>query len=918
VKEESELLTGVFVVQLGFGTAAQVMAAAAEWATRRTEGLALADVLVQRGMLDADKRKMVEALSGRALQVNGGDVARTLQSLSSGLKPLLNSISSSLVPTPVTTRPSQGASQVDSLEGSENVSDEPLGRYDFETGPHGTTQELGRGGIGRVVVVHDRFLGRDVALKELLHEHTSNPSIATTRVVALEQRFLREARLTGQLEHPAIVPVFELGRRLDGGLYYTMQRVRGRTLHELLSEGSGLEDRLKHMGSYLTVCLAIAYAHSRAVVHRDIKPQNVMVGPFGETYVLDWGLARVKGKKDPRAQDLKLQPDITGNALEGGAIGTPSYMSPEQAEGKIEQIDERSDVWCLGAVLYEMLTGRPPYTGVNPFDVLAKITKSKVVPVREREPQAPPELAAIAEKALQHKREERYANAEEMAKDIDAWLRGARVGAHEYSSWELVRRFGRRNRLSLSVTSVAAVLLLVLGGYGIRQVRQQRDQARAFAQLFLEEVSDKLEPIAGSKPLVEELTHKTLDYYRANVDPKSGPRDERIRLATTWLKIGRLAIDVDRFDDAASAFSFAKQVAQPLAEEEPYDPRGRVLLSAALVGLGDVPEMRGDTEGALKLYTEATVEAQAAVSASPDDFDALDALSRTYNRKTAMLTSSWRQREALEPAQKGVEVDRRIAALQPDNDAVKAGLAISIGALATVYMHINEPQKAMQMFGEEISIAESVLQRNASDIRAMRAVGDAELYRAALSRAGKDETAWREHVEHAYDVALKLVKKEPNDTFGRVILGSAEVQIGKAEDAYKMFAPQADIALSSDGVAVYAQAMFFTSRYAELIELAANPAPAADPTVKTFAALGAALKGDAATSARLAQQAGDVSDAELTWIIGLVTQRIEGDSPLLQQARRLAERIDEGDRTLDNAAKRQALLDYAKALKTLE
>src|SRR6185436_19147574 len=135
----------------------------------------------------------------------------------------------------------------------------------------------GRGGIGRVVVVHDRFLGRDVAMKELLAEHISNPSVGTTRVVALEQRFLREARLTGQLEHPAIVPVFELGRRLDGGLYYTMQRVRGRTLHQVLKDARSLEGRLKVLSSYLTLCQAIAYAHSRAVVHRDIKPQNVMI-----------------------------------------------------------------------------------------------------------------------------------------------------------------------------------------------------------------------------------------------------------------------------------------------------------------------------------------------------------------------------------------------------------------------------------------------------------------------------------------------------------------------------------------------------------------------------------------------------------------------------------------------------------------
>jgi tRNA A-37 threonylcarbamoyl transferase component Bud32 len=402
VREDSELLLGVFVVQLGYGTPAQVMAAAGEWAARRGEGVTLADVLAQRKLLDGERRRMVEALMGQALSINQNDVSRTLQHLATGgLDSLVRSISNSMT----SEHPTQATPQADSLEGSENVSDEPIGRYDFDTGSGGKPHELGRGGIGRVVVAHDRFLGRDVAMKEVLSEHTSNPNVATTRIVALEQRFLREARLTGQLEHPAIVPVFELGRRLNGGLYYTMQRVRGRTLAELLNEARSLKKRLELVTSYLTTCQAIAYAHSRAVVHRDIKPQNVMVGPFGETYVLDWGLARVKGRSDPRASDLKLQPDITGNVLEGGAIGTPSYMSPEQAGGKVDEIDERSDVWCLGAVLYEVLTGTPPFTGTSPFDVLGKILKDPVLPVRELEPEAPKELVAIAEKALQRRRE---------------------------------------------------------------------------------------------------------------------------------------------------------------------------------------------------------------------------------------------------------------------------------------------------------------------------------------------------------------------------------------------------------------------------------------------------------------------------------------------------------------------------------
>jgi serine/threonine protein kinase len=912
VKDDSELITGVFVVQLGFGSAQQVMAAAAEWATRRAEGLSLSDVLMQRGLIDADKRKMVEALSGRALQVNGGDVARTLQSLSSGLKPLLSSISHSMVGDAKATKDSQP--QADSLEGSENVSDEPIGRYDFETGPHRTTEELGRGGIGRVVVVHDRYLGREVALKELLQEHTSNPAIATMRVVALEQRFLREARLTGQLDHPAIVPVFELGRRLDGGLYYTMQRVRGRTLHELLVQDRSLEGRLKHMGAYVTVCHAIAYAHSRAVVHRDIKPQNIMVGQFGETYVLDWGLARVKGKKDPRAQDLKLAPDITGNVLEGGAIGTPSYMSPEQAEGRVEIIDERSDVWCLGAVLYEILTGTPPYTGVNPFDVLAKIAKQKVLPVRERVKYAPAELAAIAEKALQHKREDRYANAAEMAKDVEAWISGARVGAHEYTSWELLGRFARRNKIILSAASIATAVLLVAGAYAVAKVRAQRDQAREFAQLFLEDVSDKLAPIAGSTPLVEQLTHKTLEYYRNNVDAFSGPRDERLRLTGAWNKIGRLAFNVDKLTESESAFNFAQQVAHRLVDEDPADVQGHVVLSAALVGQGDVAQQRGDVDKADARFTDGTMQAQRAVDGAPEDLGALDALSRGYSRISTLYLETGRDADATEPAAKALEVDKKLSSLQPGNISALLGLSISQQQLAEVLMRNNRLDEARALNEGAVTTLAKVLQRAPQNSQALRASSDADLMRASLLRRVRDEEGARVALKRAYETASLLVEKEPDDVVGLANLSLAAVELGNAEKAYSSLSAQGAGAVTSLLIEEYAVSMFLSGRYSELLTLPAKAPAQSRRTVCAFAALAAAMKGDAEAAARLATEAAQAPHSDLRWILDQTTHALSAEpgSALRQRAAALSQRIDEAERKNDHPAMTQALLDFAK------
>lgn len=315
-------------------------------------------------------------------------------------------------------------------------------------------EELGRGGIGRVVLAHDQRLGRDVALKELLASAGSGSGVT----VASLARFLREARVTARLEHPGIVPVHELGRRADGSLFYTMKRVRGRSLAQILRAARTPAERLATLSAFRSVCDAVAYAHSRGVVHRDLKPDNVMVGAFGETVVLDWGIAKVRGAPDVAGDAPAPQPDAdVGQTVEGAAMGTPSYMAPEQARGAHAEVDERSDVWGLGAILFEILVGAPPFTGTSVMAVLAKVLTDAPPRVAVHAPQAPPELAAIADRALQRDPAARYRSAAELSADVAAFLDGRAVGAYGYSSLELVRRFVRRNRAA----TIASVLVLV-------------------------------------------------------------------------------------------------------------------------------------------------------------------------------------------------------------------------------------------------------------------------------------------------------------------------------------------------------------------------------------------------------------------------------------------------------------------------
>jgi WD40 repeat protein/serine/threonine protein kinase len=368
------------------------------------------------------------------------------------------------------------------------VTPESPGRYRRQLDP-----EIGRGGIGRVLRAHDQHLGRDVAVKELLAdarrlEPGLLPSDADggTPVSPTVLRFLREARVTGHLEHPNIVPVYELGERADGTLYYTMKLVRGRTLAAALREADGLAGRLALLAHYGHLCNAIAYAHSRGVIHRDLKADNVMLGEFGETLVLDWGLAKVKGRRDLRGAEIAREAQLyrdaaAGLTVEGALLGTPSTMSPEQAAGAIDAIDERSDVWSLGAVLYELLAGRRPFRGATAWETISKVQSEAVTPPRQLDEEIPAELSSICMKALSRDRDARYPSARELAAEIASFQSGARVLAHEYTSLEHLRRFAAKNKPAL-IAGGAILLAIVTSLVLVASSWRDEREARRWAQ----------------------------------------------------------------------------------------------------------------------------------------------------------------------------------------------------------------------------------------------------------------------------------------------------------------------------------------------------------------------------------------------------------------------------------------------------
>ncbi len=331
--------------------------------------------------------------------------------------------------------------------------------------------EFAHGAMGRILQAWDPRLDRPVAIKELI-----------TLGGDLEPRFVAEALITARLQHPSIVPVYEAGRWSSGSPFYAMKLVSGRSLADVIAEKKTLEERLALLPHVLAVAEAMAYAHSERIIHRDLKPSNVLVGEFGETVVIDWGLAKLlvqEGEPEPSAQSVEPTVRSSDSSLthHGAVVGTPAYMPPEQAMGR--SVDERADVYALGAILYQLLAGTRPYGDGSSKEVIDRVVRGPPMPLGERQKGIPADLLAIVDKAMARGPAERYATARELAEDLRRFQTGQIVRAHVYSWSERVRRFVRRHRGAVIVTAVALLALIGLGTLSIVRILFERDRAES-------------------------------------------------------------------------------------------------------------------------------------------------------------------------------------------------------------------------------------------------------------------------------------------------------------------------------------------------------------------------------------------------------------------------------------------------------
>jgi serine/threonine protein kinase len=485
---DRNLLFGILALQMDFISRDQLVAAMNAWVLDKAKPLG--QVLVEQGALSSSRRGLLDPLVDEHVAQHGGDPERSLAALSSvsDIRPVLAPIGDADVRASLNLLQARGQSESsDTLPQKERPT--PVTGLRFRIlRPHA------RGGLGEVFVAEDGELHREVALKEIQNQHADQP--------ASRDRFLLEAEITGGLEHPGIVPVYSLGCYADGRPFYAMRFIKGDSLAEAIERFHAAESPKQNTGErlvalrgllrrFLDVCNAIAYAHSRGVLHRDLKPSNIMLGKYGETLVVDWGLAKATGNTTPPNDqpEQPLQPYSDGGStptLVGSAIGTAAYMSPEQAAGRLNQLGPASDVYSLGATLYHLLTNKTPFEGNDVGDILRRVQQENPLPPNRVKSGVPTALSSVCLKAMSLSPQDRYSSAIEMASDIECWLADEAVSAHKESIWQKVTRWSRHHQELAAFFGIAGVcdFILLVIFLGREVFRSDRFLGPLLAQLL--------------------------------------------------------------------------------------------------------------------------------------------------------------------------------------------------------------------------------------------------------------------------------------------------------------------------------------------------------------------------------------------------------------------------------------------------
>jgi eukaryotic-like serine/threonine-protein kinase len=778
--ESRELLFAATAIRLGFVDRSALIRLLNGGTYDR--GQSLARLMTERGLLNANTRATVEAEVLSTLRSHKGDadlalaqsgpIAEELKSIVTrnatqktigGGNDNFNTIgdepAQTIAPEPLPhTSPGSGAaarSQPDLAEtqartGEETVSRAGATQFDsYATqSVYRTDQEVierlryrilrshAKGGLGEVFLANDQELNREVALKEIQGRHANDEQ---SRL-----RFMIEAEVTGNLEHPGIVPVYGLGRYPDGRPYYAMRFVRGISLKEAIARFHQAETAERDpgtraiefrtlLGQLVDVCNAMAYAHNRGVLHRDLKPANVMLGAFGETLVVDWGLAKFKDIQEAptEANSHLIRPMSAGSSsrtLFGSAVGTPQYMSPEQAAGQLDQLGPATDIYSLGAILYTILVGNAAFLDRDLLVLLDKVRKGDFRPPREVDPKVHPALDAICRKAMALRPEDRYSSARTLADDVEHWLADEPVSVYREPVIARLARWARRHKTAVAAT--AALLLTAVVSLAIYSVliKRERDRTERFYVLARGAVDEMLTQL-GKEDL-------------ANV-----PQMEPVR---------------------ARMLQKAKDFYEKLLTARAGDPRAARDAALATVRLADIETLIGD-KGAMGRYDDAVKKLQDLRRTGASNQNSTLDLAGALHARGLLLRQVGRYDDAEHDLSEALSLRNEMLARSPDDLNLQRARIDSLYHLAALHDRVGNAAKAKEEYGDVLAAAKTLANGPSGTLDDLRLLGRYTNNMANLVARGK--AADQAEAKGLYDAALEIqkdvVKRDPVTAFYR-------------------------------------------------------------------------------------------------------------------------------------------------------
>lgn len=776
---DCNLLFGVLALQNDFISREDLIAALSVWLQDKSRSLE--QILKQRNAIPEDEHALLVALCNKHLERHNNDVEKSLASLSS-----ISSLRSQLK--------SLGDQQIDELLSSVSVARQDVDPFATVSLSSPSSVETrfrilrphAKGGLGEVLVAEDGELKREVALKQIQNRYADDPDSRS--------RFVLEAELTGGLEHPGIVPVYGLGQYADGRPFYAMRFIRGDSLKDAIERfhhlgrshhrpprsGAGSETQAARdtekadftgmdfrglLQRFIDVCNALQYAHSRGVLHRDLKPGNIMLGKFGETLVVDWGLAKAVGRsinasdKDNEATLRPSSGSSTANTQVGSVIGTPAYMSPEQAAGKLDELGPGSDVYSLGATLYSVLTGRPPFMDGDMASLLRRVQNGDFPRPCEVVANVPAALQAVCLKAMARRSTDRYASPRALADDLERFLADEPVVAFAEPVSVRVRRWVRKHQ-TLATTAITLVMVSTMGLFAFSVIVGGKNQQLAQLNASLQNANT-------------ELSQSNQREHEARVLSESNERSAREQ--------SQFALSV--------MTSVIEDIQKGLARVSGSGEVRRRLLKTSLAKLNEVAtryveQASVDHNTVLALHAMGDVVLQfGAEDAGPNSHRNNDSTSLTDEQQTTVeLANTFYQR--------AFDLASKLVAANPNDAGSQRDLATSYLAIGDIRFQRGQVAEAQESYRRSLEIGLELIARDPSDSQAQNVVGTAHSQIGGTQLRAGQVTEAKGSIQNTLKIFKDLATRDPSDaqlqrnvSHSHRKLGDVELRLGQVAEA---------------------------------------------------------------------------------------------------------------------------------------